>query len=283
MKKAVLTLCVGELYWELARFVPYIIWRKEREYFDLIAITRKERYDLYGKHAKKFISIEIEGDEITKKSECFKLNGFSNEEYTKLIIDEKEKLTGYDEIEMVCPKLNKFSSTVQFDKLKFSYNFQPREINRTFIESLNISKQIVIIAPRFRQNVPRNWINWKQFYDLLYKSDLRNEFEFIICGRRPDYISDERFLDINNFKHDGTLIGLTIELIKKAKLVVGSQSAIPSLSLLLETPVLQWGHNRKILMTSEYNPKKTRCTFLDDSQYMRSAEDIYNEMTKILL
>jgi hypothetical protein len=111
---------------------------------------------------------------------------------------------------------------------------------------------------------------------------LKDKFEFIICGRKPDYIPDERFLDINNFKIEGTLIGITIELIKKAKLVVGSQSAIPSLALLLKTPVLQWGHNRKILTTDEYNPFHTQNNFIDDSKYNREAKIILEEMKKII-
>jgi len=244
----------------------------------LIVITRKERFDLYGEYASKFIPLEIIGDEVEKKSECFRLNGFSNQEYLS-IITSVQKTLNYDQVELIYPKPEQFANTNQFDKTKFSYNYKPRLCNKVFVDSLNIQKPIVIIAPRFRTGVPRNWIYWKEFYNLIW--ELKDKFEFVICGRRPDYIPDERFLDINDFKYEGSLIGVSIELIKKSKLVVGSQSAIPSLSLLLKTPVLQWGHNRKILTTDEYNPFRIENNFVDDSKYNREASVIFDKMKRI--
>jgi ADP-heptose:LPS heptosyltransferase len=283
MKKAILTLCVGELYWELARFVPYIIWRKINEPdLDIIVMSREDRFDLYGQYATKFIPISVEGDCYTKKAECFRLNGFTNIEYLKLINDQYELIKNdYDIVEKVFPKMEQFSKTYQFDRNKFCYDYKPRKENKEIIDNLKFDKPIIVIAPRFRQGIPRNWINWEKFYDLLKTN---KDFEFVLCGKEPEYIKDNYFFDINNLSkiENTSLIGYTIELIKKAKLVVGSQSAIPSLSLLLNTQVLQWGHNRINLMTQEYNPLNTKCCFLDDHKYSRSANDIYNEMIKIL-
>jgi hypothetical protein len=283
MKKAILTLCVGELYWELARFVPYIIWRKKNEPdTDLIVMTREDRFDLYGQYADKFIQVKIEGDCYTKKAECFRLNGLSKIEYEKIINDQCELIKkDYDVVEKVYPKLEQFAKTYQFEKGKFDFDYKPRKENFDVINSLNFDKPVVVIAPRFREGLTRNWVNWKQFYELIKQN---KDFQFVLCGKEPEYIKDNDFFDVNNIvkKESTSLIGYSIELIKKAKLVVGSQSAIPSLSLLLKTPVLQWGHNRIILMTDEYNPLFTTCSFLDDSKYNRSEKDVYNEMLKIL-
>lgn len=280
MKKAIITVCVGELYWELARFVPYIIWRKKQEDFDLIVITRKERYDLYGDYATKFIPLEIKGDGIEKKAECFRLIGFSKHEYLELL---DCNLEDYDKIEKIYPDYNRYANLNQFDRTKYDYNYKPRKENRDFVNTLNIQKPIIIIAPRFREGFARNWIYWKEFYDSLYNSELKNKYEFILCGKNPDYISDERFLDINSFKYNGSSMGITIELIKKAELVVGSLSAIPNLSLLLKTPVLQWGHAKRIFTSDEYNPFHTKNIYLEDSKYNIKTSIIISELQKCLM
>jgi hypothetical protein len=289
MKKAILTICVGELYWELARFVPYIIWKKKNEPdTDLIVITRKDRYDLYGQYATKFFPLEIEGDGLDKKAECFRLNKLALEEYDKIINKFYFEIKNeYEIVEKIYPRIESylFAKMNQFSKDKFLYDYLPRERNKTLIENLvQDIKSTVIIAPRFREGISRNWIHWKEFYDLIDNSDLKEKFLFVLCGKSPDYIPDSRFIDLNQLEQeeDTSLIGLTIELIKKSKLVIGSQSAIPSLSLLLGTPVLQWGHNRINLMTDEYNPKKTKCSFLDDHRYSQKASVIFDEMRKIL-
>lgn len=289
MKKAVLTLCVGELYWELARFVPYILFKKKNEpETDFFAITREDRYDLYGNYIKDIIPLNIQGDGIDKKAECFRLNNFSLGEYYKLIEFEKNKLLQkYDEVETIFPKLENsfFAKTLQFPTDKFSYDYMAREKNKLIIEKFcnENKKEIIIIAPRFREGIPRNWSNWKDFYNLVFNSDLNEKFTFILCGKKPDYIEDKRFLDLNTFVCEGTsLIGLTIELIKKSKLLVGTQSALPSFSLLLGTEVLQWGHNRKILTSKEYNPFEIRQTFLDDHKYCQKASIIFDKLKQIL-
>jgi hypothetical protein len=106
VKKAFITLCIGELYWELARFVPYIIWKKKLEpETDLIVITRKDRYDLYGTYATKFFPVEIEGDGISKKAECFRLNNYDVKDYYKIIQDVHEQIKSqYDYVEEIYPK-----------------------------------------------------------------------------------------------------------------------------------------------------------------------------------
>jgi len=283
MKKAILTLCVGELYWELARFVPYVIWRKKNEPdVDLIVMTREDRFDLYGEYATKLIPVKFDGDCVTKKAECFRLNGFSNVEYLKLISEQyKELVSQYDEVERIFPKLDFFAQTGQFDKTKYSYDYKPRVENKNVIDSRVFEKSVVVIAPRYREGLQRNWVYWREFFELLKRED---GFEFVLCGKEPEYVKDEDLFDINEIvvQDNTSLVGYTIEMIRRAVLVVGSQSAIPSLSLLLGTPVLQWGHNRVNLMTDEYNPMKTKCVFLDDHKYSRDAGFIFSEMVKIL-
>jgi hypothetical protein len=70
-----------------------------------------------------------------------------------------------------------------------------------------------------------------------------DNYEFILCGKEGEYIKDERnrFLDINNIQlNDNTsLIGILLSLMDKSILTIGSQSAIPNLSLLKKIKVIE--------------------------------------------
>ena len=57
---------LGELSWEFYRFAPYAIYLKKRNPdIKLIVLTRKERFDLYGKHADILIPLRIKNGNIT--------------------------------------------------------------------------------------------------------------------------------------------------------------------------------------------------------------------------
>jgi len=114
---------------------------------------------------------------------------------------------------------------------------------------------------------------------------LMKKYNFVIVGKNPDYIPDNqnRFFDINTIEQNinTSTIGLTIECLKKSVLTIGSQSAIPNISLLFGVHALEWGH-QKHLHTVVYNIRRTKVTFLDDHKYQIKPEIIYNEMLKIL-
>jgi hypothetical protein len=62
---------------------------------------------------------------------------------------------------------------------------------------------------------------------------------------------------------------------------MGSQSAIPNISLLFGIRALEWGH-QKHLHTVTYNVRKTKVTFLDDPKYNISPKLVYDEALKLL-
>ena len=167
-----------------------------------------------------------------------------------------------------------------------NYDYLPRKSNQEIIQKYMNGKPVVILAPRYREGLKRNWSYWDQLYDMIWETkELIEKYNFIICGRYPDYIPDykNRFLDINKMDQNinTSLIGLTIECMKKSILTIGSQSAIPNISLLFDVPVLEWGH-QKYLHTVTYNIKNTKITFLEDLTYSISPKIIYHEIIKIL-
>jgi hypothetical protein len=292
--KAIICYCLGELFWEIGRFAPHIIYKMRKQYRDqnvsLIAASRLDRMDIYGQLTSVFVPLRISGDGIEYKANCYRLDNYSEIEYHNLGKALKNQFSDrYDIIEVIYPKIDKnnFSNKRQFPQKEQTYKYFPRPENLEMINSyITTDKRLVVLAPRYRQGFRRNWPHWQKFYDILYSNkDLMNNFEFVICGKNPDCVSDEknRFIDINNFQLNSnvSLIGLTIEILKKSILTIGSQSGIPNISLLFGTEVLEWGH-QKHLHTVEYNIFKTKVTFLDDKSYDISPEKVILEMKKIL-
>ena len=143
-------------------------------------------------------------------------------------------------------------------------------------------KPVVILAPRYREGFKRNWPHWTNLYDLISNNEmLMKKYNFVIIGKDPDYIPDSlnRFFDINMIEQNinTSTIGLTIECLKKSVLTVGSQSAIPNISLLFGVKTIEWGH-QKHLHTVTYNIKKTKVTFFEDAKYKISPDTIYKEI-----
>lgn len=285
--------CIGEMYWEFGRFAPHVIWKREHEYkssnIKFIVLTRQTMFDLYSGCASVFIPLSIPGDGTLYKPNCFRLDDFPDDAYNFIVKTFYNKYSkNHQIVEHLKPDISRknFLNKNQFPRNKMLFNYYTRIENNTTIEKNTERKSFVILAPRYRKGLKRNWPHWQRLYDLIYDDKrLFEKYNFMICGKYPDYIPDkyERFLDVNKFNTsiDVSLIGLTIESIKKANLTVGSQSAIPNISLLFKVPVLEWGHQKQ-LHTVEYNPFKTRVTFIEDMSYTINPEIIYSEMLKLL-
>jgi hypothetical protein len=143
------------------------------------------------------------------------------------------------------------------------------------------------LAPRYRVGFRRNWKRWPEFYDILSRDKhLMNKFNFIICGKKGEYIPDkkDRFLDMNKIKvASGTssLIGILLVILERACFTFGSQSAIPNLSLLYKTEVLEFGC-QKSLHTRTYNIFNTPITFIENKKYNIELSVIFREFKALL-
>jgi len=292
MKKEKVILCgpyIGELGWELLRFAPYILWKKLNKNAKLIILTRKERFDLYGKHAHILVPLQIEGDYTKYKPNCFRLDGFLIHRYEniakKFYNQYKDQ---YNIVDHIYPKIagKQYAQKNQYPQNQLYTKFKPRNENRKLVyEYIPNKKPWVVISPRFRKGFKRNWKHWQKFYDLIWESKLTKKFEFIIIGKSPEYTPDEknRFFDINRIplNKNSSLIGLTISIVYNSVLAIGSQSAIPNLSLLLNTDVLEWG-NQKMLHTKTYNYNNTPITFLTDRTFDMKPKIIFEQMKQLL-
>lgn len=290
MEKAVLVgPCVGEMYWELARFASHVIWKKKNKYKDkkLIVFTRPDRFDMYGKYADILVPMRIKGDGIRYVADCFRLKGFKEKnELIKQFRDKYEKR--FKIIEHIYPNCSgkNWSSKNQYPPNQMLFNeFKPREDNVKIIDRIPDDKPWVVLAPRFRKGLRRNWPHWEKFYDLLSNSELNEKYYFVLCGKLPDHVPDpkSRFFDINDFDmtENTSLIGLTLEVLRRAHFTIGSQSGIPNISLLYGVEVLEWGH-QKSLHTRTYNVFNTKITFIDDGKYNVEPKIVLKRLKKCL-
>jgi len=295
-EKAILALHVGELGWEILRFAPHVLYLKNRHpECKLIICTRQDRFDLYGNKAHILEPLLIDGDGDKYKGDCFRLSRFPEEQYQILCNKFKNKYSDeYDIIKTVFPKVDKinFQKKDQFNHNKMIYEFEPRPENYDLVNTwIHDDNPIVVIAPRYREKFARNWPYWKDLYELIYNDlALINTTTFVLCGKSPEYIPDpfNRFFDINGFPLDEntSLIGITIAILKRAILTVGSQSGIPNLSNLVGTPTFQWGHEQWQHQKT-YNVKNTPTTFIkvgdNKSNYSAlKAKTVYKEIKRLL-
>lgn len=287
---------VGELYWEFARFAPMLPYLKNKKYKDkdvkFVVLTRKERFDLYGRYADILIPLNIPGDyEGGKQPNCFRLNELPHSEYqdyaTKFMQLYKKR---FNILEHIYPDVSKaqFVNKHQYSRKDMIFDYQPRKENYDLVESyLPEDKPIVVISPRYRNGFKRNWNGWIDFYNkLALDKSLLNKFNFIICGKQDEYIPDpkHRFYDMNDIEigENSSLVGLLLVIMEKAFFTFGSQSAIPNISLIYKKEVLSFGC-QKHLHTKTYNIKNTPITFFDDKQYNIPVDKVYHELKKLLL
>lgn len=291
--KAILVLHVGEFGWEILRVAPHALWLKVKKYnnqIKLIVCTRLDRFDLYGVNGDIFMPLEIEGDYTKLNADCFRLTGFPDIEYHKLMTSLHKKFSEkYEIVEQICPVIQgrRYTEKGQYSRHEMLYKFQPREENKRVIDNvIPKNKPLISLGPRFRkQGKKRNWPYWKEFYNLVSNDSFFHSFNFVVCGKPPEYIPDEkdRFYDINKIPqyNKTSLIGYVIEVLKRSVLTVGSQSGIPNLSNLVGTPTLQWG-NEQHAHKKKYNVKKTRTTFIEDVKFECDPETVIKTMKSIL-
>lgn len=286
--------CVGELYWEAGRFAPMLTFMVQKEFrgrkdIAYIILSREDRFDLYGRNADILVPLRINNDYEKLTPECFRLLGFSLDKYQEVIKAFRDKYsTRFHIIKHIYPDISKklYANKNQFPSKRMIYNYYPRRENYDLVEEyVPNNKPLVILASRFRNGFKRNWKYWYEFYDLLWSDKLLEDFNFIICGKKGEYIPDKnsRFLDINNIElgSKSSLIGLLLVILEKAFFTFGSQSAIPNLSLLYGVDVLEFGC-QKTLHTVTYNIKKTPITYIDNPRYDLDPKEALRILTKLL-
>jgi hypothetical protein len=295
MKKAILLgPCVGEFFWEFFRFAPLLPNLRLKKYKDsditYIVLTRKERFDIYGRLANILVPLQIPGDFQNKWGNCYKLMGLKLHEYLEIgKIFRKKYGKKYHIIDHFYPDIKKpvYCSKNQYAKSQMTYKWFPRLRNEELVDMyLPKNKPLVVLSPRYRGDLKRNWPHWETFFDMVANDlYLMKHFHFILCGKEGEYIPDKqkRFLDLNDIQldEDSSLAGVLLATMSRAFFTFGSQSAIPNISLLYGVEALEFG-NQKTLHTVTYNVKRTPVTFVNDYKYNIAPKVIFNKFKQLL-
>lgn len=286
---------IGEFYWEAGRFAPILPQLISRKYVNrpitYIVYTRPERFDLYGKRADIFVPLRIEGDYTTFLPECYRLIKYSERNYQQLIDVFKDKYSKqYNIVEHIYPDISKscYCKKDQYKKMDMIFDYSPRRENYNLVEEYlpKNDKFNVIISSRFRDGFRRNWNKWPEFFNLVYNDPfMMRNFNFIVCGKPGEYIPDpkHRFYDMNDIKlgSNSSLAGLLLVILEKSIFTIGSQSAIPNISLLKGVDVLEFGC-QKLVHTRTYNPRNTPITFIENMLYNIDPRELFDEFKKLL-
>jgi len=297
VKKAVLMgPFVGEFFWEAFRFAPLLPRMIAKEYknqdIKYIILTREERFDLYGSYADILVPLRINGDYNKMIPECFRLIGFPPDKVKQVANKFYNKYSEkYEIVKHIYPDVRKgrFVDKHQFPQNKMIFKFKPRNENYKLVEKYlpKSEKPLVIIAARLRKGFKRNWKHWPVFYDMLWNDvELMRSFNFIICGKNGECVHDSknRFMDMKYIKpgKESSSAGILLVILQKAFFTVGSQSAIPNLSLLYGVEVLEFGCQKRY-HTITYNIKKTPVTFIENRKYNIEPERFFRMFRKTLL
>lgn len=285
-QNAILCGHIGEFGWEVLRFAPHIFWLMKEKYPNskLILCTRKDRIELYGDLPTEILPFNFNNQE---NSDCFTITGLQYNEYKYKInqyIKETEKKYNIQHIFFPRIEGKRYTEKYQILENEKIYNFKP---TKKQLEIFNIyipnDKFLITIAPRYRKGFKRNWPYWNELFEMIYKDKfLYENFNFIICGIKGQFIKPiNNFYDINDIPN-GNISGLTMSSISKSILTIGSQSGIPNLSNLMRTPTIQWG-NEKHLHKGIYNVNNTECIFIEDMNFKCPPNIIFDNLKTYLL
>lgn len=285
---------VGELYWECGRFAPLLPYIKQVQFagkdITCIILTREDRFDLYGKFADILVPLRINGDYEGRSPNCFRLNGLKPDKYQEIVKNFYKKYKHrFNIIKHIYPDIKKavYINKNQFSQNEMRFVYKPRNQNYEIVENyLPKNKPLVVLAPRYRDGFKRNWNKWPDFYNLLWDNKkLLSDFNFIICGKKGEYVPDEknRFLDLNHMTvgTNSSLAGLLLVVLEKSFFTFGSQSAIPNISLLFKVDVLEFGCQKK-LHTKTYNIHNSPITFIDNRRYDIDPQVILEKLKTLL-
>lgn len=286
--------CIGEFFWELFRIAPMLPYFRTKKYkknkITYIILTREERFDLYGRMANILVPLHIPDDYKKMWPNCHRLMGFPLKDYQKLrkiFYDKYSKR--FNIVKHIYPDISKaqYCNKNQYPRTEMLYEWFPRQRNIELVnEYLPTDKPLVVISPRYRGDLKRNWPHWKTFLNMVADDTyLMKHFNFILCGKEGEYIPDKqkRFLDLNDIELDAnsSLAGILLATMSKAFFTVGSQSAIPNISLLYGVEALEFG-NQRVLHTKTYNVKNTPVTFIDDPRFKIEPKNIFKRFKKLL-
>lgn len=276
---------IGQLQWELLNWCGFIRWYKlNNPDKTIIVSTRQDRADLYTDVVDDLVLFNIDKDYIEKSPNGYDCFGFSIDSYNQL---KNHLLHTYKKSFIFEPKLYQNNENI-FSKKEMNFEFKPNKVNKQIIHNIlekNKDRIPITFCTRNRNDSPyKNWgsARWRYLFEPIERS---GRFICFVSGIQGSYYTSQNpnfynLDDYSNSEINTTPIGLSIEAMKSSRLTVGANCSGIILSNLLGIETLTWGHiNTKYFV--DYNPKRTKCTCLDDRLYKMDHTVIWNFIKKL--
>ena len=207
----------GELAWEFFRFAPYVIHlKKKNPNVKIIVLTRRERFDLYGKYADILVPLYINDDKKYEQSAfgLLKYNIDYYETIAKYFFEKYDK--DYKILNHFYPNIRSWQRKIkwQFPRIEMDYDFNVRNVNNQIVDS-----------------IVGNYVNMG-FVDKGYKYRTNN----YLTIHYEDFITNV-IEQVDNKR--STFLGCLISLLKRVEFTVGNlKSYVSHLSILLNNPLI---------------------------------------------
>ena len=238
---------VGEVDWEFYRFAPHSIYLKKQDpTIKIIVLTRKERFDLYGKYASILVPLNIK-NENEYKSSAFGLIDYKTEYYytiKKFFYEKYDK--EYEIVDHFYPRINSWRRKIkwQLPRSQMDYDFLPRNDNIDIVNTLiGDYPEMTYVETKYSDELPKGYVN--------ITSD---DFVTKVVGK------------VDNIR--STYLGCIIVLLRRVKFVIGNlDSPIAHLALLLGIPLISVNEKRPDDSINLLNPLETmviRCSTVEE-------------------
>lgn len=265
---------VGEFGWELCYWQAHGRWLKDMvPDIEIYAVTFPGRQVLYRDFADRIVFHSEETMSRFGRLDSYNSQGFDRKEYFVYVGRMIERFHAYGAV--TTPNHNgRFY--IDPDKMVFR-RFQSLKSLGDCLELEEVEgKRYVMLFPRQRGD-GRDWPekNWSRLLDLLLKGGYGvviggvQGFSSLVKGKGKGIVN----LVARDEFH---ALDLVVHYLNKVGMALGSQSALPILSLHQGVPTLMWGHEQE-RHERELNWFDTPCRFVLDERYDMSAERIFEE------
>ncbi len=297
---------VGEFGWEIIVWSGFIRrFKLDNPSVNVIVVTRENRKSLYEDIVDEVVGFEINGDYKTFTPRTNTLMLLENNRKRKVgtndIIEGKVQALKekYPDAEQICFNNVPHSQIPPLPLCESYYEYNGTEKDKTVVQTIideYKDKKIVVVFSRHRRDLTeRNWAenNWTILYDRLkYES----QYLFIISGVSPSYVRPESqdnvivLEDIESVNPEASVLGMSIEFVKKAVATFGTESAGMHLSRSMRVPAIFIGEDKPTSMSYHiWNPYKTKSVAIAPDnitpnihEYVISVNKVMNHLRQFL-
>lgn len=265
----------GEIGWELCYWQAHGRWLKAQlPDYEFYVSTFPGRQSFYLDYADRIIFHGSKFINAIGTLDCYGGLDLKRELYFKYT---EKLLTKYQAYSAIITPNHRGRFYIPREKMIFKKFGMHKVIDAHIPDYLRVTKPSVMIFPRHRDD-DRDWgeEKWKKLADAIIDAG----FGLVIAGIKKQsclaYYNSEHAINLVRFGANiQQSLDITLYLMGKVFMTVGTQSFLPILSLHQGIPCFMWGAEKHRHQT-ELNYFSTPCRYVDDPDYEASVDEIWN-------